>query len=97
MQALHSSAVYVLNEVRRTTQPIIDTLAPIIPTFGCGEAEVKQSLSNCIHEMEADAVSVYHENKFYMGWSPSFVDIKKSFFTRYMILHIFLELTINVI
>ncbi len=77
MQSVHSSFTFISSEARRTTQPIIDTLAPIIPTFGCGEAEVKQSLGNCIHEMEADAVSFHHENKFFMGWSPSFVDIKK--------------------
>lgn len=77
MQALNSSFTYVSSAARRTTQPIIDTLAHIIPTFSCGEAEVKQSLGNCIHEMEARAVSGYHENKVCMGWSPSFVDIKK--------------------
>ncbi len=76
MQALHSSFTYASSEVRRTTQPIIDTLAPIIPTFGCGEAEVKQSLSNCIHEMEADAISGYHMSKLSMGWSSAFSTVK---------------------
>jgi hypothetical protein len=77
MQALHSSFTYISSEARRVAKPVIDTLAPIVPTFGCGEAEVKQSLGNCIHEMEADVISGYHENKLSISWSPSFVDIKK--------------------
>lgn len=76
MQALNSSFTYVSSAARRTTQPIIDTLAHIIPTFGCGEAEVKQSLDNCIHEMEAAAISGHHLNKFSMGWNSAFSTVK---------------------
>ena len=76
MQSVHSSFSYISSEARRSTQPIIDTLAPIIPTFGCGEVEVKQSLSSCIHEMEAAAISGHHVSKFSMGWNSAFSTVK---------------------
>ena len=77
MQALHSSAIYVLNEVRRTTQPIIDTLAPIVPTFGCGQADVKESLHDCFHEMEGKAIEDNQSGQQIIGWTPAFSNFQK--------------------
>lgn len=55
MQALNSGISYFHSEARRVVKPVIETLTPILPTFGYGEAAVKQSISSCIHEMESRA------------------------------------------
>ena len=53
MQALYSGISYVYSEASRATQPVISTLASMMPTIGHEEAAVKESLSTCLHEMEA--------------------------------------------
>ena len=75
MQALYSGFSYIGSEARRATKPIVETLAPIVPTFGCGEAAVKQSISSCIHEMEAVSIEDVHVAKNGMGWNDSFMNI----------------------
>jgi hypothetical protein len=77
MQALHSSVTYVSDEVRRAAKPIIDTLAPIVPTFGCGEAEVKESLDDCFKKMEVKAIADNASYEKYLGWTPDFSNFKK--------------------
>ncbi len=77
MDALRSGFSYASNELRHAAKPAIDTLAPILPTFGCGEAAVKQSVGSCIHEMEAAGIAVHHEQKHHMGWSRAFSNIKR--------------------
>lgn len=72
-----SGLSYGANELRRAAQPAIDTLAPILPTFGCGEAAVKQSVGSCIHEMEAEAIANHHVLENAMGWSASFSNVKR--------------------
>ena len=56
MQALYSGISYVYNEASRATQPIISTLASVMPSIGHEEDAVKESLSTCLHEMEAVSV-----------------------------------------
>ncbi len=53
MQALYSGISYAYSEASRATQPVISTLASMMPTIGHEEAAVKESLSTCLHEMEA--------------------------------------------
>lgn len=77
MDALYSGFSYTSNEIRRAAQPAVDALAPILPTFGCGEAEVKQSAGNLIHELEADAITNYHESTNHKSWSSGFSTVKR--------------------
>lgn len=77
MDALYSGFSYASSELRRAAKPVIDTLAPILPTFGCGEAAVKQSVSSCIHEMEAGAITGFHVHQDGMGWSSGFSSVKR--------------------
>lgn len=77
MDALYSGFSYASNELRRAAQPAIDALAPVLPTFGCGEAAVKQSAGNLIHELEAEAISSYHGSKNQMSWSNGFSAVKR--------------------
>jgi hypothetical protein len=53
MQALYSGISYAYSEASRATQPVISTLASMMPTIGHEEAAVKKSLRTCLHEMEA--------------------------------------------
>ena len=77
MDALYSGFSYASNEVRRSAQPVVDVLAPVLPTFGCGEAAVKQSASKLIHELESSTIFNNHVSKTSMGWSSAFSSIKK--------------------
>lgn len=77
MDALYAKFSYASNEIRRAAQPVINTLAPMLPTFGCGEADVKQSVSNCINKIEAGTLTGYHEYQYHMGWSRSFSAVKR--------------------
>ncbi len=56
MEALYSGISYVYNEASRATQPVISTLASMVPVIGYEEDAVKKSLSSCLHEMEAVSV-----------------------------------------
>lgn len=53
MQAIYSGISYAYSEASRATQPVISTLASMMPAIGHEEAAVKESLSTCLHEMEA--------------------------------------------
>lgn len=77
MDALYSGFSYASKELRRAAQPAIDALAPVLPTFGCGEAAVKQSAGNLIHELEAEAITSYHGSKNKMSWSSGFSTVKR--------------------
>jgi hypothetical protein len=56
---------------------VINTLAPILPTFGCGEAAVKQNLGNCIHELEGADIEKTARYNNYPLWNDEFPDIKE--------------------
>lgn len=75
MQALYSGFSYALSEAKRATKPVIETLTPILPTFGYGEAAVKQSVSSCIHEMESEALRRNQKNFVYAAWRPWFENV----------------------
>jgi hypothetical protein len=77
MDAVYSGFSYTSSELRRAAQPAVDALAPILPTFGCGEAEVKQSAGNLIHELEAQSIESHNRQKFHMGWSSNFLTVKR--------------------
>ena len=77
MDALYSGFSYASNEIRRAAKPVIDTLAPVLPTFGFGAVAVKQSVSSCIHEMEAAAINAHHEYERNMAWSNVFSSVKR--------------------
>lgn len=77
MQAFYSGFSYISSEVRRATQPIIETLAPILPTFGFGEAEVKQSLGTCLHQMEAVSAANGMQHKGHPLWYENHKNIKQ--------------------
>jgi hypothetical protein len=42
MQALYSGFFYIGSETRRAAKPVIESLTPILPTFGYGKALVKK-------------------------------------------------------
>ena len=75
MQALSSGLSYAFSEARRAAKPVIESLAPILPTFGYGEAAVKQSVSNCIHKMESEALRRNQNNFVYAAWRPWFENV----------------------
>jgi hypothetical protein len=77
MQAPSSGLSYALSEAKRAAKPVIETLTPIFPTFGYGEAAVRQSIGSCINEMEATAIELLHVNARNKGWSKSFSEITK--------------------
>lgn len=95
MDALYSGFTYASNELRRAAKPVIDTLAPVLPTFGCGEAAVKQSVSSCIHEMEAGAITDFHVHQNGMGWSSGFSSVKRIVLYPLMDLASFFDPTYN--
>ena len=68
MQAFYSGFSYISSEARRAAKPVIETLTPILPTFGCDEAAVKQSINSCIHEMEAGAYQKNQDRDVHPGW-----------------------------
>jgi len=42
MQARYSGFFYIGSETRRAAKPVIESLTPILPTFGYGKAVVKK-------------------------------------------------------
>lgn len=77
MQALHSGLAYVCSEARRAAKPVVQTLTPILPTFGFGEGAVKQSISSCIHEMEANAFQENQGRHVLPGWLFWFTNVSE--------------------
>lgn len=53
MQAVYSSFTYISSAASRATQPIVSTLASMMPAIAHEEASIKKSLSTCLHKMEA--------------------------------------------
>ena len=62
MQSLSSGLSYACSGAKRAAKPVIESLAPILPTFGYRKAVVKKSVGNCIHEREATAVEKRNVN-----------------------------------
>ena len=77
MQALYSGISYAYSEASRATQPVISTLASMMPTIGHEEAAVKKSLSTCLHEMEAVSESNTRNGGAHPLWYRGLTKIKQ--------------------
>jgi hypothetical protein len=77
MQALYSGISYAYNEASRASQPVISTLASMMPAIGHEEEAVKESLSTCLHKMEADTASIKTKSWIYPLWDKSLTNIKE--------------------
>ena len=76
MQALYSGISYAYSEASRATQPVISTLASMMPDIGPEEAAVKKSLSTCLHEMEAKtATTTTPLSRIHPLWNQSLKNI----------------------
>jgi len=77
MQALYSGISNAYSEASRATQPVISTLSWMMPTNGHEEAAVKESLSNCLHEMEAVSAGKTMPSVKSILWYQNFKNIKQ--------------------
>lgn len=76
MQALYSGISNIYSVASRATQPIVSTLASMMPAIGHEEAAVKESLSTCLHKMETKTASTTTAlNRIYPLWDQSFKNI----------------------
>ncbi len=77
MQALYSGISYAYSEASRATQPVISTPASMMPTIGHEEAAVKESLSSCLHEMEAVSAANSVQGLTNPLWNSGLTNIKQ--------------------